>query len=396
MITRSVALAEVPAAFVTEIGPVPVPGGMVAVITLSELIEKIVATLPAKETSVTPVKPDPESRMLVPTGADGGAKETTTGGTMTAKSAPELAVPAGFVTSIAPVAAPAGTAAVKPAAPVPPKDTSVTLVKPAPSTSTIAPTIPCPGVKETIEGGAMNVKSVVEIAVPAAFVTSMGPVVAPAGTVHVITPSEATVKALAGVPLKRSAVAPVKPEPESSTGVPEGPSSGSKEAMEGGTITTNSAAALDVPAAFVNSITPVDAPAGTVAVITLSEETVNRLAGVPPKLTSVTPVKPEPRSSTEAPIGPSVGSKEVIEGTTITTNSAPELAVPATFVTSITPVVAPAGTVTARTLSERIVKELAGVPPNTTSVTVVKLVPATSTELPMIAIAGVKEATQGG
>ena len=42
-------------------------------------------------------------------------------------------------------------------------------------------------------------------------------------------------------------------------------------------------------------------PAGAIAVICVSELTVNEVAGVPPKLTAVTPVRPDPVSVTVVP-----------------------------------------------------------------------------------------------
>src|SRR5438874_13188156 len=66
------------------------------------------------------------------------------------------------------------------------------------------------------------------VAVPAGVVTETGPDVAPTGTVAVIDESEPTEYA-AAVPLKLTAVAPVKPEPRSAIVVPAGPLLGTKD-----------------------------------------------------------------------------------------------------------------------------------------------------------------------
>jgi hypothetical protein len=74
-------------------------------------------------------------------------------------------------------------------------------------------------------GGTRTVKLVPLVPVPAAVVTLIGPVVAPAGTVAVIDDVEFTVW-LALVPLKRTAVTPVKPVPVIATDCPTGPLAG--------------------------------------------------------------------------------------------------------------------------------------------------------------------------
>ena len=58
---------------------------------------------------------------------------------------------------------------------------------------------------------------------------------------------------------------------------------------------------------------PVVAPAGTVAVMCVSEVTVNEVALVPLKATVDAPVKPLPVSVTLVPTAPLVGEKLVIE-----------------------------------------------------------------------------------
>ena len=70
------------------------------------------------------------------------------------------------------------------------------------------------------------------VAVPEEVTTLIGPSVAPVGTVAVIWVGEFTVK-VAEVPLKRTAVAPVKFVPVMTTEVPTGPLVGLKPEMVG-------------------------------------------------------------------------------------------------------------------------------------------------------------------
>jgi len=77
-------------------------------------------------------------------------------------------------------------------------------------------------------------------------------------------------------------------------------------------------ALVPVPAVFVTLIFPVVAPVGTVALICVSEVTVNVVAPVPLKLTPLAPVKPVPVSVTLVPTGPLVGVNELITGAVVT------------------------------------------------------------------------------
>jgi hypothetical protein len=76
--------------------------------------------------------------------------------------------------------------------------------------------------------------------VPPGVVTAMGPSVAPTGTVAVICVPRFTVK-LAGVPLKVTAVAPVRRVPVIVTEVPTGPLRGRNAATIGGSANAVSA-----------------------------------------------------------------------------------------------------------------------------------------------------------
>ena len=148
--------------------------------------------------------------------------------------------------------------------------------------------------RKEIVGGRVTTKLDALVPVPAGFVTWIAPVVAVAGTVAVICVSEFTVK-LAAVPAKLTPVVPVKAVPVMvTTVVPAGPFVGVNEVMEGTTITTKLDELVPVPWGFVITwIAPVVAPVGTVAVICVSEFTVN-VAAIPAKVTAVAPVKPLP------------------------------------------------------------------------------------------------------
>ena len=98
---------------------------------------------------------------------------------------------------------------VKTTAATPPKVTDVTPLKEDPQIVTRVPTGPEMGLNEVIRSGTVTVKLDAEVAVPEGVVTLMGPVVAGEGTVAEIQVLLFTVK-LAAMPLKRTAVAPVK------------------------------------------------------------------------------------------------------------------------------------------------------------------------------------------
>ena len=78
-------------------------------------------------------------------------------------------------------------------------------------------------------------------------------------------------------------------------------------------MTVNDAVLVPVPAGVVTATGPVVAPAGTVAVIWVSEVTVN-VAVVPLNFTAVAPVKPLPVMVTGVPDGPEVGVNEKTTG----------------------------------------------------------------------------------
>ena len=101
-------------------------------------------------------------------------------------------------------------------------------------------------------------------AVPAEVMTVSGPVVAPVGTIARIKVAERTVK-FAALPLKRTAVVPVKFAPVSRTLLPTMADVGVKLVMRGAT--TNLVALAAVPAMVVTAMNPDVELFGTVIVI---------------------------------------------------------------------------------------------------------------------------------
>ncbi len=112
--------------------------------------------------------------------------------------------------------------------------TAVTPVKFEPLIVTEVPTVPEPGEKDETVGQLVEatVKFVELLADPSGCVTAMGPVDALAGTVAVIWVEE-LVTNVDEIPLKVTAVTPLKPVPEMTTWQPGGPLVGAKPEIEG-------------------------------------------------------------------------------------------------------------------------------------------------------------------
>ncbi len=134
--------------------PLTAPVGTVAVICVSELTVKLVASTPPNDTALAPVKLSPVMTMEVLTGPLVGKKLKTCG--VTLKATLLESVPLGVVTRIEPVDAPAGTVVVISeanttvnAAGVPLKLTAVLPVRLFPRRMTGAPTVPDPGCAST-------------------------------------------------------------------------------------------------------------------------------------------------------------------------------------------------------------------------------------------------------
>ena len=118
----------------------------------------------------------------------------------------------------------------------------------------------------------------------------------------------------ADVPLKATAVAPVKLAPLMTTLAPTAPLVGVNPVIRGATVKL--AALVAVPPGVVTLMGPVVAFAGTVAVICVLLLTVNA-AATPLNLTAVAPVNAGPVIVTCVPGAPLVGENVVIPGVTV-------------------------------------------------------------------------------
>jgi hypothetical protein len=157
----------------------------------------------------------------------------------------------------------------------------------------------------------------------------------------VILVAETTLKEVAAVPPKLTAVAPVKLVPVKVTVAPVATLVGVNEVMTGAGIKEKPASAA-VPPGVVTLTFP-EVPAATTAVMLVAEITLKEVAAVPPKLTAVAPVKFVPLKVTVA-IGPAlVGVNEVMTGAGIKVNPA-STAVPPGVVTLTFPEVPAAST----------------------------------------------------
>jgi hypothetical protein len=160
-------------------------------------------------------------------------------------------------------------------------------------------------VEPRAKGAVVTVKLDALVAVPSSVVTTMGPVIAPAGTVAVIVPELLTVN-VAALPPNETAVAPVKFVPVIVTPVPTAPIAGAKEVMAG--VTVKRVVVTIAPFPDVVMVRgPVVAPAGTVVVIVPEGLTV-KVAATPLNETAVAPVKAVPVIVTPVPTGPKIGA----------------------------------------------------------------------------------------
>jgi len=388
---KAVALVAVPLGVVTVSGPVDALAGTVAVICVLVSTWKL-AAVPLNRTAVAPPSAVPVIVTLVPTAPALGARLAIAG--LTVKDAPLAAEPAGVVTPIFPVVAPAGTVAVilvgvtaPTAAGVPLNVTDVAPVKFAPAIATLAPMTAPVGEKLVIRGATVNGALV---AVPPGVVTAMAPVVALAGTVVVIREGEMTVKA-AAMPLNLTELTPVKFDPVITTLAPAAPLVGETPVIAGACVTVKSAALVAVPADVATAMRPLLAPAGTAVVIFTAETTV-KLASAPLNATDVAPVKLAPLIATLVPVVAADGVKLVILGATV--NAVVLEPVPAGATTLIGPVVALAGTVAVICALEST-WNVARMPLNRTAVAPVKFAPDITTLAPTAPPAGVKPVMRG-
>src|SRR6266567_571653 len=204
------ALWPVPLAVVTLIGPVVAPPGTVAVIRVGELTVGLAEVTPLKATLVTLTKLAPVITTLLPMAPLVGLNPLITGRVVTVNTPALWAVPAGVLTLIFPVVAPAGTVAVIWMEELTANDVAVVPLK-----LTLAALV----------------------AVPAGVVTLIGPVTAPLGTVATSWVLELTVKLAALSPANFTALALLNLVPATVTLVPGGPLVGTKPVMMGGLLT---------------------------------------------------------------------------------------------------------------------------------------------------------------
>jgi hypothetical protein len=387
-------LVPVPDAVVTLIGPLTAVVGTVALIEVEFITVKAAATLP-NLTDETATKVLPVIVTVVPAGPLRGVKLSTLGKTL--KLAALVKVPAGVMTRINPVVAVDGTVAIiklsETAVNVAverPNFTPVALLKPEPKISTFVSTGPPAGAKLLMPFKTVKMSALAPVLLPDDVVTLMIPVVAPSGTVALISCGEKTVKLVAFTPLKLTAVAPVKPLPNIVTIVPILPLVGDRLVILG--VTRKSVALVSVPLEVVTLILPL-VVAGTFAVILVSESTLKKVVLMPLNFTEVTPVKPVPVIVTSIPTEPLEGVKPVMPEPIVKSLSLK--AVPPGVVTLIFPVVALAGTVATIWLCTlKVIVALA--PLKFTEVALAKFEPLMVTIVPAVPIFGEKSVIWGG
>lgn len=303
--------------------PVVVPVATVAVICAALFTVNDDAGVPLKLTAVAPVKFVPATTTAVPTGPVVGLKPEIVGGDgITVKFAAEVAVPPAVVTETFPVVVALATVAVicvalftvKDEAALPLNATAVAPLKLVPVITTLAPTNPLTGLKlEIVGAGGSTEKLAAEVPVPLGVVTEIFPVVAPLGTGAVIWVALSTVN-VAAVPLKLTAVAPVKFVPLITTLAPTTPLAGLKLETVGPTFTVKLLVEVAVPPGVVTETCPLVEPLGTIAVIWAAVFTAKEDAAMPLNLTLVAPAKFVPVMMTVAPKAPLAGLKLAMVG----------------------------------------------------------------------------------
>lgn len=254
---------------------------------------------------------------VVPVPALVAENEVTTGGTRVKVKPASDAVPPGVLT-LTLREAPGPTIAaidvdeitVNDVAGMPPKLTAVAPVKLVPAMATRLPFVALVGVNEVIVGAGMNVKPA-RVPVPPGVVTLTEPD-APAATTAVMLLAETTLKEVAAVPPKLTAVAPVKLLPVIVTTAPAAAEPGVNDDITGAGMKVNPAREAEPPG--VVTLTLPDAPLASTALMDVAEFTTNEAADVPPKLTEVAPVNFVPVMVTIAPAPAESGVNEVILG----------------------------------------------------------------------------------
>jgi hypothetical protein len=169
---------------------------------------------------------------------------------------------------------------------------------------------------------------------------------------------------------------------------PTGPYSGVKDRIVGKLVKTKPDL-VPVPYELVTATEP-DEPPATTAVITVSFNTLNEPAEVPPKLTVVEPVKYRPFMVTIVPGPPIAGVKLKICGIGKEKKKTFNESVPNAAVVTFTEPVAPVLTTAVMLVSPDCVYEAAETPPKYTPVVPVKLKPLIVTGVPIVPDDGLK------
>ncbi len=261
-----------PAGVTTLIGPVVAPAGTMALTVVAVGVTSGVTGLPPLNR--TPVAPDrfvPVIVTVAPTAPLVGVKEVTL---ITPNCVALVAVPSAVVTLSVAVTAVLGTvtttcvgvADVTGTTTVPIFTVGVAfpIMRFVPLIVTLAPATPL-GVKLVMCGSTL--KALVLCAVPARFVTLIGPVVAPSGTVALMEVADTIVGAPALTPLNATAVTLLRLFPAIVMTVPTAPLAGVNDVTVGGRLTVKLVALVAVPPAVVTLSSPVTAVGGTVRVI---------------------------------------------------------------------------------------------------------------------------------
>ena len=174
------------------------------------------------------------------------------------------------------------------------------------------------GVKDVMAGAGIKVNPP-DKSVPPGVVTDTFPEV-PVATTAEICVEEFTVKEVAAVPPKLTAVAPEKFVPMIVTVAPLAAPDGVNDVMVGAGMKVNPAS-KPVPPGVITDTFPED-PLATTAEICVEEFTVKEEAAVPPKLTAVAPEKFVPVIVTVAPLAALLGVKDVMAGAGMKVNPA--------------------------------------------------------------------------
>ena len=184
---KAPALVATPPGATTLIGPLMAASGTVADSRVADTTENV-AGMPPNVTVVAADRLAPLMVTIAPATPALGVKPEMLGGTVNGVEL--VAVPTGVVTVMGPVVALVGTVTemevpevTTNVAAVPLNLTALAPVKLTPEIVTVVPGSPRTGVKPVIAGAWVTVNALPLADVPAAVVTAIGPLVAPAGTV---------------------------------------------------------------------------------------------------------------------------------------------------------------------------------------------------------------------